>query len=38
MTEAEYMRVVVVRSPKVFRGLLCKLFGIPKVPREQYNT
>ena len=34
MTEAERMRVVVVRSPKALRGLLCKLFGIPKVPRE----
>ncbi len=26
------MRVVVVRSPKLFRGLLCRLF---RIPREQ---
>lgn len=28
------MRVVVVKSPKLFRGLLCKLFGIPRVPAD----
>jgi hypothetical protein len=28
------MRVVVVKSPKMLSGLLRKLFGIQKVPKE----
>ncbi len=28
------MRVVVVKSPKLFSGLLRKLFGIEKIPRD----
>ncbi len=28
------MRVVVVKSPKMLGGLLRKLFGIQKMPRE----
>ncbi len=28
------MRVVVVKSPKLIGGLLRKLFGIQKMPRE----
>lgn len=29
------MRVVVVKSPKVFSGLLRRLFGIRKEPKEE---
>ena len=29
------MRVVVVKSPRLLGGLLCKLFGIRKQPREE---
>lgn len=29
------MRVVVVKSPKLIGGVLCRLFGIRKVPREE---
>lgn len=29
------MRVVVVKSPKLFRGLLCKLFRLPKEPMNR---
>lgn len=29
------MRVVVVRSPKVFSGILRRLFGIRKEPKEE---
>ncbi|MBQ4612565.1 MAG: stage V sporulation protein SpoVM [Clostridia bacterium] len=28
------MRVVVVKSPKMLSGLLCRLFGIQKMPKE----
>ncbi len=28
------MRVVVIKSPKLFSGLLRKLFGIEKMPRD----
>ena len=28
------MQVVVVKSPKLLRGLLCRLFGIKKSPKE----
>ena len=28
------MQVVVVKSPKPLRGLLCRLFGIKKSPKE----
>ncbi|MBQ9860244.1 MAG: stage V sporulation protein SpoVM [Clostridia bacterium] len=29
------MRVVVIKSPKLFGGLLRRLFGIQKMPREE---
>ncbi len=28
------MRMVVVKSPKLLGGLLCRLFGIRKEPKE----
>ena len=28
------MQVVVVKSPKLLRGLLCRLFGIKKSPKK----
>lgn len=35
MRERRYgMRVVVVKSPKVFSGILRRLFGIRKEPKE----
>ncbi len=34
MTEAVYMRVVVVKSPKMLGGILRKIFGIQKMPKE----
>ncbi len=34
LTEAVHMRVVVIKSPKLFGGLLRKLFGIEKMPRD----
>lgn len=29
------MRVVVVKSPKLLGGVLCRLFGIRKEPRKE---
>ncbi len=34
MTEAVAMRVVVVKSPKMLGGILRKLFGIQRMPKE----
>ncbi len=31
------MQVVVVKSPKLLRGLLCRLFGIKKSPKRTCN-
>lgn len=31
------MRVVVWKSPKLLDGLLCRLFGIKKRPRGEYD-
>lgn len=35
MRRADGMRVVVVKSPKVFSGILRRLFGIRKEPKEE---